>query len=144
MTFDGEKPLTSTPVTQRTRARAPTGYVDSSKIKTNRTYAPSAKKEETSESEEEKKDLKKKIANLYTKLRVNENSLLFAKGDTFNEKKVTKISKSRYAKDRILHNLYKSFVKNGGKANEFSSKKVVLTTPFKQEKSLREVICCTQ
>ena len=144
VTFDGEKPLTSTPVTQRTRARAPTGYVDSSKIKTNRTYAPSAKKEETSESEEEKKDLKKRITNLYTKLRVNENSLLFAKGDTFNEKKVTKISKSRYAKDRILHNLYKSFVKNGGKANEFSSKKVVLTTLFKQEKSIREVICCTQ
>ena len=52
-TFDGEKPLTSTPVAHRTRARAPRGYVDLSKIKTNRTYALSVKKEETSESEEE-------------------------------------------------------------------------------------------
>ena len=53
VTFDGEKRLTSKPVAHRTRARAPRGYVDSSKIKTNRTYAPSVKKEENSESEEE-------------------------------------------------------------------------------------------
>ena len=53
MTFNREKPLTSTPVAHRTRARAPRGYVDLSKIKTNRTYALSVKKEETSKSEEE-------------------------------------------------------------------------------------------
>ena len=53
VTFDGEKPLTSTPAAYRTRARATRRYVDSSKIKTNRTYTPSVKKEETSESEEE-------------------------------------------------------------------------------------------
>ena len=32
--------------------------------------------------------------------------------------------------------MYSSFVKNGGKANEFSSKKLILTTPFLQEKSV--------
>ena len=52
VTFDGENPLTSTPVTHRTRSRAPRGYVDLSKIKTNRTYALIAKKKETSEGEE--------------------------------------------------------------------------------------------
>ena len=30
--------------------------------------------------------------------------------------------------------MYSSFVKNGGKAKEFSSKKFVLTTPFIQDK----------
>ena len=47
--FDWEQPLTSTPVAPR----APRGGVDSSKIKTNQTYAPRVKKEETSVSEEE-------------------------------------------------------------------------------------------
>ena len=83
-------------------------------------------------------DLKKRITNLLTKLRVDENSVLFAKGDTLNEKTVKKISKSRYAKDKVLYSLYSSFVKNGGKANEFSSKKVILTTPFIQEKSVTQ------
>ena len=53
MTFDIEKPLTSTSVANKTRARAPRGYLGLSKRNTNRTYAPSVKKEETSESEEE-------------------------------------------------------------------------------------------
>ena len=47
--FDWEQPLTSTTVAPR----APRGGVDSSKIKTNQTYAPRVKKEETSVSEEE-------------------------------------------------------------------------------------------
>ena len=72
-------------------------------------------------------DLKKRITNLLTKLRVEENSVLFAKGDLLNKKTVKKISKSRYAKDKVLYNLYSSFVKSRGKASEFSSKKVVLT-----------------
>ena len=58
--------------------------------------------------------------------------MLFAKGDTLNEKMVKKISKSRYENDKVLYNLYSSFVKNGGKANEVLSKQVVLTTFFKQ------------
>ena len=78
---------------------------------------------------------KKRITNLLTKLRIDENSVLFAKGDRFNKKMVKKISKSRYAKDKVLYNLYSSFVKNGGKANGFSRKNVVLTTSFIQEKS---------
>ena len=49
-----------------------------------------------------------------------------------------KVTSSRYAKGKVLYNLYSSFVKNGGKANEFSSKKVVLTTPFIQEKSVTQ------
>ena len=60
-------------------------------------------------------DLKQRITNLLTKLRVNENNVLFAKGDILNEKTVKKISKSRYAKDKVLYNLYSSFVKNGRK-----------------------------
>ena len=39
--FVREKPLTSAPVAHRRRARAPKSYVDSSKIKTNRTHASS-------------------------------------------------------------------------------------------------------
>ena len=70
-------------------------------------------------------NLKKKITNLLTKLRVDENSVVFAKVDTLSKKFVKKISKSRYAKGKALYNLYSSFVKNGGKAKEFSSKKVV-------------------
>ena len=53
VTFDGEKPLSSTPVAHRTRGRASRGYIDLSKINTNITYAHSVKKEETSESEKE-------------------------------------------------------------------------------------------
>ena len=64
--------------------------------------------------------------------------MLFAKGDTLKEKAVKKISKNRYAKDKIFYNLYSSIVKNGGKANGFLSKKVVLTTPFIQEKSVTQ------
>ena len=64
--------------------------------------------------------------------------MLFANSDTLNEKRVKKILKSRYAKDKVLYNLYSSFVKNGGKAKEFSSKKVVLTTSFIQEKSVTQ------
>ena len=75
-------------------------------------------------------DLKKRIKYLLTKFRVDENSMLFAKGDMLNEKKVKKISKSRYTKDKVLCNLYSSFVKNASKAKEFSSKKAVLTTVF--------------
>ena len=45
---------------------------------------------------------------------------------------VKKISKNAFENDIILYNLYSSFVKNGGKANEVLSKQVVLTTFFKQ------------
>ena len=64
--------------------------------------------------------------------------MLFAKGDTLNEKTIKKISKSRYAKDKVLYNLYSRFVKNGGKTKEFSNKKVVLTKPFIHDKSVTQ------
>ena len=53
VTVNGEKRLTSTPVAHRTRARAGRGHVDSTEIKKNKKYPPSAKKGETNESEEE-------------------------------------------------------------------------------------------
>ena len=59
---------------------------------------------------------------------------VYTKSETLNEKTVRNISKTRYAKNKILNNLHNSFIKSGGKANEFSSKKVVLTIPFIQEK----------
>ena len=64
--------------------------------------------------------------------------MLFAKGDMLNEKTIKKISKSRYAKDKVLYNLCSSFVKNGGKTMEFSNKKVVLITPFIHDKSVTQ------
>ena len=53
VTVNGEKRLTSAPVAHRTRARAGRGHVDSTEIKKNKKYPPSAKKGETNESEEE-------------------------------------------------------------------------------------------
>lgn len=76
--------------------------------------------------------------NLLTRLRVAENSLLFAKDGTLNEKTGRKILKCRYAKNKVLYNLYSGFVENGGKANEFSSKKVIFPTLFIQEKSVTQ------
>ena len=76
--------------------------------------------------------------NLLTRLRVAQNSLLFAKDGTLNEKTGRKILKCRYAKNKVLYNLYSGFVENGGKANEFSSKKVIFPTLFIQEKSVTQ------
>ena len=50
--FNGENSVSSTPLAHITRTRASRGYVDLSKVKTNRTYALRVKKEETSEGEE--------------------------------------------------------------------------------------------
>ena len=49
----------------------------------------------------------KRVNNLLTKLRVNENSILFAKGKILEDKTVKKLSKSQYSKDIVLYNLYK-------------------------------------
>ena len=51
--------------------------------------------------------------------------MLYAKGDTLNKKKVNKISKNRHKQDNVLYTLYSSLIKNGGKANEFLSKKEI-------------------
>ena len=77
----------------------------------------------------------KRVNNLLTKLRVDENSILFAKGETLDDKTVKNISKSKYSKDIVLYNLYKEYVKNGGKKEDFKTKKIVINTPFVQERS---------
>ena len=83
-------------------------------------------------------NLNKRISNLLTKLSVDEKSVLFAKGETLDNKTIKKISKSSYVKDKVLLNLYNEFVKNGGKTSDFKDKKVVVNTPFTQEKSVTQ------
>ena len=82
-------------------------------------------------------NLEKRLGNLLKKLRVDENSVLFAKGDELNEKTVNKLAKSRYDKDRVLSNLYREFKKNGGKIKELKTK-VVINTPFVQERAVTQ------
>ena len=57
----------------------------------------------------------KRVINLLAKLRVDENILLFAKGETLEDKAVKKLSKSKYSKDIVSYNLYKEYIKNGEK-----------------------------
>ena len=57
----------------------------------------------------------KRVNSLLTKLRVNENSILFAKGETLDDKTVKEISKSNYSKDIVLYNLHKEYIKTRGK-----------------------------
>ena len=47
-------------------------------------------------------NLKKKINSLLNKLRLNEQSILFAEGDGKNEKNLKSISKSGYVKDKVF------------------------------------------
>ena len=56
-------------------------------------------------------NLEKRLGNLLKKLRVDENSVLFAKGDELNEKTVNKLAKSRNDKDTVLLHLYREFKK---------------------------------
>ena len=79
-------------------------------------------------------NLNKTIINLLTKLRVDEKSVLFAKGETLDNKMIKKISKSSYVNGKLLLNLYNEFVKNGGKTSDFKDKKVIINTPFTQGK----------
>ena len=41
-------------------------------------------------------------------------------------------------KGKVLLNLYNEFVKNGGKTSDFKDKKVIINTPFTQEKSVTQ------
>ena len=54
-------------------------------------------------------NLENRLGNLLKKLRVDENSVPFAKGGELNEKTVIKLAKSRYDKDTVLLNLYREF-----------------------------------
>ena len=49
-------------------------------------------------------DLKKRITNLLTKLKVDENSVLFAKGDTLNKKRLRKFEKTDMQRIRFYIN----------------------------------------
>ena len=75
-------------------------------------------------------DLKKRITNLLTKLRVDENSVLFAKGDTVNEKTIKKISKADMQRTRFYVICISILLKTVVKQMNSQVKKVVLTTPF--------------
>ena len=77
----------------------------------------------------------KRVNNLLTKFRVDKNSILFAKGETLEDKTVKKLSKSKDSKDIVLFNLYKEYIKNGEKKEGFKTKKIVINTPFVQERS---------
>ena len=83
-------------------------------------------------------NLNKRISNLLKKLRVDEKSVLFAKGETLDNKMIKKISKSSYVNGKLLLNLYNEFVKNGGKTSDFKDKKIIINTPFTQEKSVTQ------
>ena len=61
--------------------------------------------------------------------------MLFAKGETLEGRTVKKLSKSKYTKDVVLYNLYKEYTKNGGNKEDFKNKKIVINTPFVQERS---------
>ena len=76
----------------------------------------------------------KRVNNLLTKLRVDENSILSAKGEILEDKTVKKLSKSKYSKDIVLYNLYKEYIKNGRKKEDFKTKKIFINTPFVQER----------
>ena len=54
-------------------------------------------------------NLEKRLGNLLKNLRVDKNSVLFAKGDELNEKTVKKLAKSKYDKDAVLLNMYRKF-----------------------------------
>ena len=69
-------------------------------------------------------NLNKRISNLLTKLRVDEKSVLLAKGETLDNKTIKKILKSSYVKDKVLLNLYNEFVKNGRKMSDFKERKL--------------------
>ena len=77
----------------------------------------------------------KRVNSLLTKLRVDENSILFAKGENLDDKTVKEISKSNYSKDIVLYNLYKEYIKTRGKKEDFKTKKIVINTPFVQERN---------
>ena len=54
-------------------------------------------------------DLKKIIDNLFAKLRLDEKSISFVRGNDLNEKTIKRLSRSRYGNDKVLINLYKEF-----------------------------------
>ena len=75
--------------------------------------------------------------NLLNKLRLDEHSILFAKGDGISKKNSNSISKSNHVKDKVLFNFYNDFIKERGKIENLA-KTVVINTPFLQEQSVTQ------
>ena len=48
------------------------------------------------------------------KLRLNEKSIIFARGDDLNEITIKRLSRTKYDKDKVLVNLCKEFKKEVG------------------------------
>ena len=46
-------------------------------------------------------DLKRRIDNLFRKLRINEKNIIFVRGDSLNKKTIKRLSRSKY-KDKVL------------------------------------------
>ena len=64
-------------------------------------------------------NLNERINNLLTKLRVDEKIVLFAKGETFDNKTIKKFLKRSYVKDKVLLNLHNEFAKNSEETSDF-------------------------
>ena len=82
-------------------------------------------------------DLKKRIDNLFTKLRLDEKSIIFGRGDDLNEKTIIRLGRSKYDKDKILNNLYKEFKKEGAQVKNLKSVAVIYTS-FIYKKSVTQ------
>ena len=74
-------------------------------------------------------DLKERIYNLFTKLRLDEKSIIFSRSDDLNKKIIKRRSRSKYDKDKVLVNLYKEFKKEGGQVKNLKTV-AVINTPF--------------
>ena len=83
-------------------------------------------------------NLEMKINNLLNKLKLDEQSILFAKGNGINKKNLKSISKSNYVKDKVFFNFYNDFIKKTGKVEHLAKTNVVINTPFLQEKSVTQ------
>ena len=83
-------------------------------------------------------NLEMKINNLLNKLKLDEQSILFAKGNGINKKNLKSISKSNYVKDKVFFNFYNDFIKKTGKVEHLAKTNVVINTPFVQEKSVTQ------
>ena len=63
------------------------------------------------------------------KLRLNEKSIIFARGDDLNEITIKRLSRSKYDKDKVLVNLCKEFKKEVGQVKNLKTV-TVINTPF--------------
>ena len=81
-------------------------------------------------------NLNKRISNLLTNLRVDVKSVIFAQGETLDNKTIKFFLESSYVKNKVLLNLYKKFAKNGGKMSDFKDKKVIINTPLYPRKTV--------